>query len=176
MTRAALALAGTGAVALVARRALSRTDTADALVDVCVQDLYAGKRLLAKRLPRLARAASDDALRVLLEEAADAAGEQARRLAATGVAGGGPRNIWMTGILDDAARDTRSVAPGALLDVALIGAIRKACAAEIVSNDTAIALAAAHGRPEVEAAVRANRREERASDAALEERLGVLAG
>jgi ferritin-like metal-binding protein YciE len=169
-------LLGAGVAGLVMRRAASRTDTPDALVDVCVQDLYAGKLLLARRLPRIARAAGDPALRALLDEAAGAAARHAWRLAATGVATGGPRNIWMTGILDDAARDTRSVAAGRLLDVALIGAVRKALAAQIVSDDTAIALADACGRREVSMTVRAIQEEERASDATLRARLAIRAG
>jgi ferritin-like metal-binding protein YciE len=47
----------------------------------------------------------------------------------------------MAGILDDADRDATSHQSGAIRDVALTGAIRKAKAAEIVSLDTAIALA-----------------------------------
>lgn len=174
--RIGLAALGVVAAGVAARRATARTGTADALVDVCVQDLYAGKLLLAKRLPALARAATDERLRTLLTDGARAAGVQAGRLRATGVATGGPRNIWMAGVLDDARRDTRSIVPGRLLDVALIGAVRKARAAEIVSNDTAIVLATACGRVAVAEAARANQREERDDDAALADVLAALAG
>ena len=44
----------------------------------------------------------------------------------------------MAGIADDARRDTKSVEKGPLLDAAIVGAIRKAKAAQIVSYDTAI--------------------------------------
>jgi ferritin-like metal-binding protein YciE len=48
----------------------------------------------------------------------------------------------MAGVADDARRDTKSVEKGPLLDAAIIGAIRKAKAAQIVSYDTAVAVAA----------------------------------
>jgi ferritin-like metal-binding protein YciE len=81
----------------------------------------------------------------------------------------------MAGILDDAERDTRATQPGRLLDIALVGAIRKAKAAEIVSSETAMALAEALSDATIATAVSANRAEEIATDRALKDVLVRLA-
>lgn len=154
---------------------MARTGTRAALLRVCLQDLRAGKQAQVERLPGIAQAAEDAHLRALLERAAEQAGEQHGRLDALGDVGAGPDNLWMRGILDDAERDTRSHQPGPLLDIALVGAIRKAKAAEIVSTETALALAASEA-PEMLAALRSNHEAEIAMDHRLRARLAALAG
>jgi ferritin-like metal-binding protein YciE len=148
--------------------------SAAALLHTAVQDIHAGKRDAAARLPGIAEQASDPALVDLLHTEAQRAREQAERLEATGIGTTGPKNLWMAGILDDAERDGRSTQPGRLLDIALIGAVRKAKAAEIVSAETAIALAAELNDASSGAAVAANREEEIATDRALKARLTAL--
>ena len=155
---------------------MTRIASAAALLHTAVQDIHAGKRDAAARLPGIAEQASDPVLIDLLHLEAQRAGEQAERLAATGIDTAGPNNLWMAGILDDAERDGRSTQPGRLLDIALIGAIRKAKAAEIVSADTAIALAGELGDAAIGAAVAANRAAEVATDRALKARLAALTG
>ena len=150
--------------------------SAASLLHTAVQDLHAGKRDAADRLPAIAAKASDPALVDLLTAEVAQAAAQADRLAATGLDAMGPKNLWMAGILDDAERDGRSTEPGRLLDVALVGAIRKAKAAEIVSSETAVALAREVGDEALEDVVAANRAEEIASDRALRERLDALTG
>jgi hypothetical protein len=154
--------------------AMTRTASAASLLHAAVQDLHAGKRLLADRLPGLSAAAGPELATLLREEAAHAtaAGE---RLLATGLDPAGPRNLWMTGVLDDAARDARSHQRGRLLDIALVGAIRKAKAAEMVSGDTALALARAVADDIMAAAVAANQAEDIAADQALRALLDRLA-
>ena len=134
---------------------------------MCIQDLHAGKRLQTERLGTIGDHASGPALQRMFQEEIARAGAQAERLVDLGVNVEGPRNLWMSGILDDAERDTRSVEPGPLLDVALIGAVRKAKASEIVSSETAIALAEALDMSNFRAAVHANHAEERDTDRAL---------
>jgi ferritin-like metal-binding protein YciE len=146
------------------------------LLQAAVQDLHAGKADAATRLLSLAGHATDPELAELLGREAGRAGEQAQRIAGTGVDGEGPHNLWMAGILDDAERDTRQTQPGRLLDIALIGAVRKAKAAEIVSSETAIALAEALADEPLAAVVRANHGEEIATDRALKAMLERLAG
>jgi len=51
----------------------------------------------------------------------------------------------MAGILNDADRDVQTIARGRHLDIALIGGVRKALVAELVSVETAIALAGRTG-------------------------------
>lgn len=117
------------------------TDSADALFETCLQDLAAGERMLAGHLPGIAGHAASADLREALESYAAACGGNAEALATYGRDLDGPDNLWMAGIRDDAVRDTQTTASGALLDTALIGAIRKATAAAAVSYDTAIAVA-----------------------------------
>lgn len=153
---------------------MTRTASRAALLHVALQDLHAGKLDQARRLPALADAARDPELRELLQAEAGRVGSQADRLAQAGGDMSGPENLWIGGILDDAERDARSHEPGPLLDVALIGAIRKAKAAEIVSSETALALARAERQGAIEGAVAADREEEVESDRALRERLEAL--
>lgn len=153
---------------------MTRTASRSALLHVAVQDLHAGKRMQAGRLPALADAVRDAALKALVSAEAERAADQGRRLEEAGGDMSGPASLWMGGILDDAERDARGHEPGPLLDIALTGALRKAKAAEMVSSETAIALARALGLGELEAAVTRNREEEAAADHALRERLAVL--
>lgn len=155
---------------------MTLTASKPALLHVAMQDLYAGKMLLAKRMPALRDAVSDPALVAILESEIVRAGDQAGRLRAAAADLEGPANLWMTGILDDADRDARSHQPGAVLDIALVGALRKAKAAEIVSSDTAVALARDGGQTELLTALAANREEEIACDRALKARLKTLTG
>ena len=154
---------------------MTKTASRAALLHVAAQDLRAGKRLLAERLPALADAATDADLARLIGDGATLAERQRDRIDAAGDLADGPDNLWMAGILDDADRDARSHQPGVLLDVALIGAVRKAKAAEIVSHETAVALArgedAALGTLFV-----ALREEDSAADRALRGRLDALTG
>ena len=101
--------------------------------------------MLAGRLPGILYHADDGTLRDILGAQITQSQSQAERLRATGEDVAGPPNLWMAGILDDAERDTQSIVAGPLLDVALIGAIRKAKAAEIVSYETAVATAESLG-------------------------------
>lgn len=155
---------------------MTRTASRSALLHVAIQDLHAGKRMQADRLPALADAARDPALKAIASTQAERAAAQAARLEDAGGDMSGPVNLWMKGILDDAERDARSHEPGPLLDIALTGAFRKAKAAEMVSSETAIAIARALGLGELEAAVTRNREEEAAADHALRDRLAALTG
>lgn len=151
------------------------TASAAALLHVALEDLHAGKRAQAERLPAIAAKGSDPRLRDILGSEARRAGAQAERIEHAGVVPGSQKNLWMAGILDDAERDTGQIQPGWLLDIAMIGAIRKAKAAEIVSSETAIALAVETGVTDLGAVVRANRDDEIATDRALKALLVELA-
>lgn len=144
------------------------------LLHVACEDLHAGKRAQVDRLPGIADQCGDADLARLLHDEAARADAQAKRIGKVAANLGSPDNLWMGGILDDAERDTRQTQPGRLLDVALIGAIRKGKAAEIVSSETALALAEQIGAEAIHAAVAANRAEEIETDRALKERLAAL--
>ena len=127
----------------------------------------------AERLPALVEAATYEPLRALLRNEVHRVKNQRDRLDALGEIANGPANLWMRGILDDADRDARSHQPGAVLDIALVGVIRKAKAAEIVSTETALALA--HGAaPRMVAPLQANHEDEIAGDVALKRCLREL--
>jgi ferritin-like metal-binding protein YciE len=155
---------------------MAKTSTAPALLHVALQDIHAGKAAQADRLPAIASKCSDPALVALVRAEAERAHAQAERIRGAGVDIEGPENLWMTGILDDAERDTRATEHGRLLDVALIGALRKGKAAEIVSSETAIALAREIGDDALLAVASANHAEENESDRLLKARLDALTG
>ncbi|HEY0621470.1 DUF892 family protein [Sphingomonas sp.] len=146
---------------------MADTETAQNLLTTCIQDLLAGEQDLAARLPAVAAQAKDEALRTTLGEIAAQAQAHAQSLEDSGRAKGGPDNLWMRGILDDAERDTRTIAAGPLLDTAMIGAVRKALAAKRASYETAIAMAEALAERELATTVRRLHADEAESDARL---------
>ena len=153
---------------------MTKTSSHAALLRIACQDLHAGKVLLGRRLPALRGAASEPALVRAIDDLVAGALVQAERFAALGLDLDAPRNLWMTGILDDADRDAGSHEPGVLLDIALVGALRKAMAAQIVSSETAIALARQADLPDFAAAAERNRADEVAADRQLSDRLAAL--
>ena len=154
---------------------MSLTASRAALLHVALQDLRAGKTLLIDRLPALADAADSDVLREVIERDRANARRQAARLDDAADLSNAPQNLWMDGILDDAVRDAKSHQPGAILDTALIGALRKAKAAEIVSIETALALAGSEA-PAMIAPLSASHAEERATEGRLAKLLATIGG
>lgn len=154
---------------------MSLTASRAALLHVALQDLRAGKQLLIERLSPLADAAADPGLRDVIERDRSNAHRHAARLDEIADLGGAPANLWMSGILDDADRDAGSHQPGAILDTALIGALRKAKTAEIVSIETAMALAGSES-PVMLPALSANHAEDRAIEARLARLLATIGG
>ena len=148
---------------------MTKTASMAALLHVALQDLRAGKALLVERLPALETAATAAGLRDAIAAMRRRAGSAIARLDPLHAAGG-PDNLWMRGIIDDADRDARSHLPGPILDIALVGALRKACAAEIVSFDTAIALSSGEA-PEAAAILAGLQADTIADDAALRQYL-----
>jgi len=124
---------------------MTTTKTKDQLLRACIQDLHAARRVAVERLPGIAAAAGAELAPVLRTIRDDFAAE-AKRFEATDHDLDGPENLWMAGVMDDAERDTRSIVRGPLLDTALIGAIRKGLAADVVSLETGIAVAGALGK------------------------------
>lgn len=152
---------------------MGKTATREELLTACAQDLHAGEQLLVNHLPDIVEHVRDPALRGLIDAQIGQSASQAQRLRQAEDDIDGPPNLWMAGIMADAERDTRSIEPDPLLDVALIGAIRKAKASEIVSYETAVATANALGRESVKI-FDSILQEERAADAALQVRLREL--
>lgn len=154
---------------------MSLTASRAALLHVALQDLRAGKQLLIERLGQLADAAADLGLQDVIERDRTNAKRHAARLDEMAELGDPPANLWMAGILDDAERDAESHMRGAILDTALIGALRKAKAAEIVSIETAMALAGSES-PAMLPSLSANHAEDRAVESRLARLLGTIGG
>lgn len=146
------------------------TDLPGLMLD-CVQDLYAGELQAVAAYPRIVGAITAPALAAALDAHAHETLEQARRLeriaALLDASPAGPENIAVKGLFDDAARDIEMVAPGPLLDTALIGALRKVEHAEAVSYETALAVARALGLAEAIPLLERTHREEQAMDGRL---------
>jgi ferritin-like metal-binding protein YciE len=141
------------------------------LLVVALQDLNDGEQAVVERLPSLEAGISAGLAHYLSEERERAAGQSARleeALAALDAAPIDTPNIWLRASLDDACRDYETIMPGPLRDIALVGAFRKAKQSERVSYETAIGLAAATAKAELEASLTRCRDEEAAADAALE--------
>ena len=117
----------------------------DDLLVECLHDLKGAEAQAGSRLPKISALAIDPVLRrTVFEVGLYARGTcsmldgWANELSSEKSSS---HNLWMKGILDDAERDTVMIDPGSLLDIAMIGAVRKSLAASIVSYETAIAVA-----------------------------------
>lgn len=125
---------------------MAEVDSVQALLVNALQDLHDAARAMTERLPQAKENSADNQLRDLLKsDAADSASHSeslADLLRAQDAETDGAPNIWLRAILDDADRDAETVAKGALLDIALTGAIRKGKQSQRVSYETAMALAA----------------------------------
>lgn len=123
----------------------SKTSTPKALLVVALQDLHDGERAWITRFDGIGHHIEDERFAARMAAYRNACAEHAERLknAADDLDAdvAGAENIWLNAILDDARRDTEMIAPGRLLDIALIGAVRKGLQAKRVSYETAIALA-----------------------------------
>ena len=99
------------------------------LLVACVQDLYAAEQEAVDRYPPLIDAATGPDLKSALEAHRAQSREHAQRMQAVaellGESAEGRECLWAKGILDDAKGDTKTVAPGPLLDVALVGGLRR---------------------------------------------------
>lgn len=153
---------------------MAETASKQDLLETCFQDLSAARRLAAARLPLVIAAAGGE-LAPLLKSLRQDYADEAERFEKTGYDLDGPENLWMAGIMDDAERDTKTIAPGPLLDTALIGAARKAVAADEVSLETAVAVARSIGEDEAGELVEEMRGRARQNDARLQRLLHRIA-
>jgi hypothetical protein len=142
------------------------TATCPDLLEVCIQDLHAGRKLATAKLPEVAKHASPPLAAIVSALCDDLVGE-AKQFEQTDKDLQGPENLWMAGIMDDAVRDTESVEPGPLLDTAIVGAIRKALAADEVSLETASVLAAALEETDLQKMIETMREGRRSTDEEL---------
>lgn len=135
-------------------------------------------RALAERGDTLADAVSDGHLRKLIvadvRDAAEEAGTLIDLLIGLGADADGAKNIWLRAILDDACRDTGTEVRGRWRDVALVGALRKGKQAQLVSHETALALAGHLGETRMAEVLTGLRDDAARVDAALAKLLAAL--
>jgi ferritin-like metal-binding protein YciE len=121
------------------------TASHEGLLRVALRDLREGREVIAHRLPEVTAATDDPATRQAFERLVANSTREMATLADMLHDPEGEPNLWASGIMDDACRDVESNAAGSVRDVALIGAIRKFLAADIVSLETAICLSRQEG-------------------------------
>ena len=143
------------------------------LLRVALDDLREGRRSLACRMQKVAVATNDAVTRETFRTSITRSNEEANILGQMLGDPDGKPNLWANGIMDDALRDVASTAQGRVRDVAVIGAIRKFLAADIVSLETAIALDQYEGAAKNQA-LNAFRQQARDTDHLLRERLAEL--
>lgn len=156
---------------------MAKTRTVHELLIVALQDLNDGEHAAIERLAPFERDVSTGLAAFVAEERARAArqaGRLERWLDAFGAPATDAPNIWLRAVLDDASRDYRTIVPGPLRDIALVGAFRKGKQSERVSYETAIGLARATEKPDLEASLVLCRDEEAEADAALAQLLDDL--
>lgn len=149
---------------------MAKTSTTPELLIVALQDLNDGEYAVVDRISSFAAGVSPALARFIHDERERATRQYARLKKALAALGAPPTdapNIWLRAELDDAARDYETIVPGALRDIALVGAFRKAKQSERVSYETAIGLAAVTGNAGLEASLLLCRDEEVAADATL---------
>ena len=149
---------------------MAKTGTTRDLLIVALQDLNDGERAVIRFLPSLAEGVSAPLAGYIAAERERAARQSARLEQALEALGAEPTdapNLWLRAELDDAARDHRTIEPGVLRDIALVGAFRKARQSERVSYETAVGLANAVGEAALAASLEQSRDEEAHADAEL---------
>ena len=116
-----------------------------ALLVTCLQDLSEGERLTSMHIGHVADAATSEDLQSFLRDQGSKCNSRSEKLddlgAAIGVSTNGQDNIWMKGMFDDVFRDMKTIRGGCLLDIAVIGAVRKMNSAASVSYETAVVVA-----------------------------------
>ena len=141
------------------------TGTSDlsALLSTCLEDLYAGRCLAAEALPPIG-ASVGKRLSDAVYAIAQAYRDQSRDIGSLEDIVDPADNLWMAGIMRDARRDTETIKAGALRDIAIIGAVRKALVADEVSLETAVAIAQRLERHRVHDALKAMQSYARTTD------------
>ncbi|MDM7955147.1 hypothetical protein [Blastomonas sp.] len=128
----------------------SQTQSRGELLVVALQDLWQARSVIRDQMKAVEDATVDTQTRAVLGEIRTAAADDQPILSALVSNPGDTPNLWAKGIFEDASRDVATTAQGAVRDIALIGAIRKLLAADIVSLETAIRLGIPKGRDFVE--------------------------
>ena len=156
---------------------MPKTKTVQELLIVALQDLNDGEHAVVERIASIARKVSPGLARYIIKERERAARQSTRLekvLEELDAAVTGAPNIWLRAVLDDAARDSRTIVHGPLRDIALVGAFRKAKQSERVSYETAVGLAKATARTDLATSLQLSHDEEATADATLAQLLEEL--
>ena len=120
---------------------MSGDNDLNSLLGLCLWDLGEATHLLCERLPQIIEDVDASPLKEELQCTIEAAAKRSAHYFNLTDQTHGPLNLWMTGILADAKRDSQTIERGLSLDIALIGAVRKMLQAENASIETALVLA-----------------------------------
>lgn len=123
----------------------SKTGSRKELLTVALQDLWQARGVVRDRMAAIEDATADPETRAVLRDIRAAARAEQDLLCELASDPGETPNLWAAGIFDDACRDIATNQQGTVRDIALIGAIRKLLAADIVSIETALQLSIQHG-------------------------------
>lgn len=123
----------------------SQTRSREALLIVALQDLWQARCVVRDHMKAIEHATVDPETRAIFEEIRTASVDEQAILCDLASGPGDTPNLWARGIMDDAHRDVATTAEGPVRDIALIGAIRKLLAADIVSLETALQLGTREG-------------------------------
>ena len=147
---------------------MADVETARALLVMALQDLHDGEAALSERLSTVRDHGTHEELRACIAADQSRSAEQKRRLETMlhelRAEPGDAPNLWLRAILDDADNDASTISSGPLLDIALVGALRKGKQSERVSYETALALARTLALNEAASELASIRDEEQATD------------
>lgn len=151
---------------------MSQETLSDLLMDE-IKDLYSAETQLAKALPKLAKAATDESLKEAFEEHLEQTKEHAQRLERVAeLLGGTPRGKTckaMRGLVEEGEEMIGEEGEDVVKDAALIAAAQKVEHYEIASYGTARTLAEVLGNDDAAELLETTLAEEKSTDVKLSE-------
>lgn len=147
--------------------------TLDDLLIKELRDLYSAEKQLLKALPKLAKAASSDALQAAFNEHLEVTKEQAKRLETIfetlNVSSRGPKCAAMEGLIEEGDELMKEEASPAVMDAGLIGAAQRVEHYEIAGYGVARTFARQLGHDKIADMLQETLNEEADADKALTE-------
>jgi ferritin-like metal-binding protein YciE len=148
-------------------------ETAEDLFIEELKDIYSAEKQAVKAYPRLAKVVQSEELKEALQEHLEQTKQQIERLdrvfEVLEKRAGGKTCEGMKGLLDEAAKHTEEIEPGAVLDAALLGALQRVEHYEIAAYGTVATFAEAMGQDEIQELLAETLQEEKDTDQKLTE-------
>lgn len=150
-----------------------KIDTLNTLLDEELKDIYDAEKRLVRALPKMAKAASTEALRTALEEQLEVTKGHVQRLEQAfellEMPAKGKTCVGMKGLIDEGEEVLDQDASAELRDAAMIGAAQRVEHYEIAAYGTARTFAQQLGNDKVAALLEATLNEEKEADQKLTE-------